>query len=529
MDQLASVASTPWVLSLLIAGMMAVMFQWAGRRNKAARPLTAPATDVLSVFYASQKGHSKGFAERLVAHARERGVAAVAIDVAGFDTDRLVEHSRVVFIVATYAGGSAVPGTEYFFSELTEMSRDFRVEKTLLAGISYAIFGCGNSEYPTKDFNAVARRLDRAVRLLGGHRLLARREGDDIDNALSEQFDTWLADFLKVNDSGVGGGAVSAADAQFAAAQGASAKRGGKTKAQMRRLERLQKQGEADMAKAAEEAAARVTAAAASTSTASAGDCEAGDSCCGGEGDERGECCRGGGATGAEQAEAAALDEANPAVVDLGEVNEIEGGFDARGEAQPLPEESDDGSDAGKGGSDGGYGSDGGQVVDMEDMGNMMEKPRAGAAVARKPADGEVAVRGKWSKTAGPETADADRKPMVTPSLHKSLTKQGYKIVGSHSGVKLCRWTKAMLRGRGGCYKHTFYGIVSYQCMEATPSLACANKCVFCWHHHASLHTSLVRPPLLTALGATWQVRLLLASPRQPRWHLLPLAGQRAG
>ncbi len=36
----------------------------------------------------------------------------------------------------------------------------------------------------------------------------------------------------------------------------------------------------------------------------------------------------------------------------------------------------------------------------------------------------------------------------------------------------------------GGCYKHSFYGITSYQCMEATPSLACANKCVFCWRHH---------------------------------------------
>jgi len=48
----------------------------------------------------------------------------------------------------------------------------------------------------------------------------------------------------------------------------------------------------------------------------------------------------------------------------------------------------------------------------------------------------------------------------------------------------MCRWTKAMLRGRGGCYKHTFYGIQSYQCMEMTPSLACANKCVFCWRHH---------------------------------------------
>jgi tRNA wybutosine-synthesizing protein 1 len=45
---------------------------------------------------------------------------------------------------------------------------------------------------------------------------------------------------------------------------------------------------------------------------------------------------------------------------------------------------------------------------------------------------------------------------------------------------------QSMLRGRGGCYKHTFYGIASHQCMEATPSLACANKCVFCWRHHSN-------------------------------------------
>ena len=40
---------------------------------------------------------------------------------------------------------------------------------------------------------------------------------------------------------------------------------------------------------------------------------------------------------------------------------------------------------------------------------------------------------------------------------------QGYKIIGSHSGVKLCRWTKSQLRGRGGCYKHSFYGIESHR------------------------------------------------------------------
>jgi tRNA wybutosine-synthesizing protein 1 len=75
---------------------------------------------------------------------------------------------------------------------------------------------------------------------------------------------------------------------------------------------------------------------------------------------------------------------------------------------------------------------------------------------------------------------------MVTPAIRASLTKQGYRVIGSHSGVKLCRWTKSMLRGRGGCYKNALYGIQSHRCMEATPSLACANKCTFCWRHHSN-------------------------------------------
>jgi tRNA wybutosine-synthesizing protein 1 len=123
------------------------------------------------------------------------------------------------------------------------------------------------------------------------------------------------------------------------------------------------------------------------------------------------------------------------------------------------------------------------EVMDLEDMGDsMMEEKKTN----------EV-------------------REMVTPAQAASLKKEGYKLIGTHSAVKLCRWTKHQLRGRGGCYKHTFYGITSYQCMEATPSLACANKCtyfilsfqliascvtnsrmlalqhyagVFCWRHH---------------------------------------------
>ncbi|XP_075220091.1 S-adenosyl-L-methionine-dependent tRNA 4-demethylwyosine synthase TYW1-like isoform X2 [Lycorma delicatula] len=103
-------------------------------------------------------------------------------------------------------------------------------------------------------------------------------------------------------------------------------------------------------------------------------------------------------------------------------------------------------------------------LMDVEDIGVMLGKQ-------------------KKSKL---EKSDSEVKEMITPSLRQVLTKQGYKLVGTHSGVKMCRWTKSMLRGRGGCYKHTFYGIESHRCMEATPSLACANKCVFCWRHHSN-------------------------------------------
>jgi len=109
---------------------------------------------------------------------------------------------------------------------------------------------------------------------------------------------------------------------------------------------------------------------------------------------------------------------------------------------------------------------------------------------------------GDAASEAATEASEADledqgpvdpEKSMLTKRQRSQLEKEGYKLIGSHSAVKLCRWTKHHLRGRGGCYKHTFYGITSYQCMEATPSLACANKCVFCWRHHKN------------PVGTSWQ------------------------
>jgi tRNA wybutosine-synthesizing protein 1 len=84
-------------------------------------------------------------------------------------------------------------------------------------------------------------------------------------------------------------------------------------------------------------------------------------------------------------------------------------------EEEELRIESDDDDEAGgcKNGND--------DIMDLEDMGDYVET----SFVTKVPK--------------GPP------KEMVTPLIRKSLEKQGYKLIGSHSGVKLCRWTKVCI------------------------------------------------------------------------------------
>ena len=63
----------------------------------------------------------------------------------------------------------------------------------------------------------------------------------------------------------------------------------------------------------------------------------------------------------------------------------------------------------------------------------------------------------------------------------KDLEKQGYRIVGNHSAVKICTWTKKSLLDEDFCYKQKFYNIKSHLCCQMTPSLLCVNRCLFCW------------------------------------------------
>lgn len=75
----------------------------------------------------------------------------------------------------------------------------------------------------------------------------------------------------------------------------------------------------------------------------------------------------------------------------------------------------------------------------------------------------------------------------IPDHVRKLMEKQGYKIILNHSAMKPCHWfRKALMEGRT-CYKHKFYGIPSWRCLQMTPTASfCDLQCLYCWRLNVS-------------------------------------------
>lgn len=81
-------------------------------------------------------------------------------------------------------------------------------------------------------------------------------------------------------------------------------------------------------------------------------------------------------------------------------------------------------------------------------------------------------------------------RPALDAEYQRILERQQYGIVGSHSAVKVCHWTKEQLAHGRGCYKNTFYGIQSHRCVQMTPMATYCNKtCLYCWRQQGWAET----------------------------------------
>ena len=72
---------------------------------------------------------------------------------------------------------------------------------------------------------------------------------------------------------------------------------------------------------------------------------------------------------------------------------------------------------------------------------------------------------------------------LISEEARKKFFRAGYRIIGEHSAVKVCHWTKEALRNKRFCYKR-WYGIESHRCLQMTPALQCNFNCLFCWRFH---------------------------------------------
>ncbi|XP_035690787.1 S-adenosyl-L-methionine-dependent tRNA 4-demethylwyosine synthase TYW1-like isoform X2 [Branchiostoma floridae] len=386
--------SSAVVLAMVVNLLLLLRFVYTRRKNKLKEQTVYVNKDVacyktssqdilpphLRIFYGTQTGTAKHFAELLHTAAQDRGLTSGVKDLAKVTdpedtfTEEMEAGSVCVFILSTYTDGQPPEGAAWVCRWLEESSTDFRVSKTLLGKLKYAVFGLGSSEYGD-NFNMASRKLEQWLQTLGAQGVFPRGEGDQNvagsrHGSLEQDFAVWRDELL---------GAVMSCESQQ-------------------------------------------------------------EGCCKQESTESCQC---------------------------------KGNDNRQGEDEEVQYESSS--------EDGSLSDDDDSLVDVEDLGAVMNKMKQ----AKQRQVEEEAARGGLRKITVKKKG-GEPKEMITPALKKALEKQGYRLIGSHSGVKLCRWTKSMLRGRGGCYKHTFYGIESHRCMETTPSLACANKCVFCWRHHTN-------------------------------------------
>ncbi|RMX47239.1 hypothetical protein pdam_00012924 [Pocillopora damicornis] len=370
--------------------------RWKARQEKENKKVLKSPTDEtettvskdLKIFFGTQTGKAQNLAELLQSEAQESGLRAELVDLKNYEPeDNLSEETATcVFIVSTYVDGKPPESVQWFYKWLEEAANDFRVQKSLLQGLNYAVFGLGNSLYEDK-FNLVGKRVDKWLELLCAKRVFPFGMGDEnVANSkhggTEEDFKFWRTDFLSF-------------------IKGTS----GKSKGNV-------------------------------CQCSSGSNSQVDETCC----------------------------------------QSDEGPQENEGQDDEVLYESTSEESAGEGEEESNSG-----LVDLEDLGPMMGKMKKD-----KEEKGVTGMKSSKRVVGSKKKVKTEPKEMITPALEKALTKQGYRLIGSHSGVKLCRWTKSMLRGRGGCYKHTFYGIESHRCMETTPSLACANKCVFCWRHHTN-------------------------------------------
>ncbi len=157
-------------------------------------------TKKVLILYGTVLGLSKNLSNELEGNLNERliinsyNVDVRVKNVVSYDPEDLENESGsyVVVIMSTYAGGSDPPSAAPFCKWISEAVDDFRVGKGFLQDLGgFAVFGLGDSAYPSEDFCSASRRLSSGLANLGAFQLLSDVERDASSEICDQVFERW--------------------------------------------------------------------------------------------------------------------------------------------------------------------------------------------------------------------------------------------------------------------------------------------------------------------------------------------------
>lgn len=136
----------------------------------------------LCVLYGGNTGSCETFARRIAADAARHGYAA-SVSALDAHMGAWVAGTPLIVVTATYEGQP--PDNAREFVAWVE-----GLGAQALAGIDYAVFGCGNRQW-VRTYQAVPRRVDAALASAGAHRFRERGEADAAGDFFGD-FEIWL-------------------------------------------------------------------------------------------------------------------------------------------------------------------------------------------------------------------------------------------------------------------------------------------------------------------------------------------------
>jgi len=121
-----------------------------------------PIKPIIKIFYASQTGTAETLAKELAKLAandealKAAGIGTEVVSLATYNVEDLKWERAAIFVVSTYEGGKFPAKARQFGDGVEDLAFDFRVSKTHLKDLRFALFGLGHKDY-AKNFNKAAK------------------------------------------------------------------------------------------------------------------------------------------------------------------------------------------------------------------------------------------------------------------------------------------------------------------------------------------------------------------------------------